>query len=239
MRVVSCSAAILTIAFASPAHGQGFEGVQEFKLTSDGKSAAVVQTHKGSRVKLDMSGMAALNGGKAAPQAQGSYVLIDWKSREMFMVMPSQRMYMAGNIDSMMARGQAMQSRFDPAKSKVTKTGKTETVAGLTCELWHSEAVVNEKVEQADFCITKGAGLMAPPGGAGRQGAMNPEITKLMKQGYGVVKMTRIVDGKPQPVIELVKSDRKKIPASELQVPEGLKRMDMGAMMGGGMGSRN
>ncbi len=227
---------LLTFAFASPALGQGFEGVQEFRITSEGKSATITQTQKGSKVKLDMSGMAALSGGKSPPQAQGSYALVDWKTREMFMVMPSQKMYMAGNIDSMMARGQAMQPKIDPSKSRVSKTGKTETVAGLKCEVWHSESVVNDKPQQADFCITRGAGLMAPPGGLGRQGTMSPEVVKMLKQGYGVVKMDRIVDGKPQPVIELVKSDRKTIAASDVEVPAGLTRMDMG-MMGGGMGA--
>lgn len=237
MRLAACSVAAIMIAFASPASAQGFEGVQEFRISSDGKSATLTQTQKGSKVKLDMTGMAALSGGKAPPQAQGSYALVDWKTREMFMVMPSQKMYMAGNLDSMMARGQAMHPRVEPARSKVTKTGKTETVAGLTCEVWHAESVMDGKPEVADFCIAKGAGLMAPPGGLGREGAVSPEMEKMLKQGYGVLSMTRIVDGKPQAVIELVKSEKKAVPASEVEVPAGLTRMDMG-MMSGGMGGR-
>lgn len=231
MRGIGWSIVLVASAVPAAALAQGFEGVQQFQVTSqDGKAMTMTQISRGGRVRMEMPAMAAMGGG-----GEGAYMLVDWKTHDMNMVMPGRKMYMAGNLDSMAVR---MPSR-DGQDGKITNTGKKETVAGISCEVWRFEGTANGKPTTIDMCLAKGAGLVAPAGGAfggGRPGSMNPAITKMMKEGYGVLKASRVVDGKPQPIVELLKQEKRTVAASEVEVPAGFMRMDMGMMGGPGAG---
>jgi hypothetical protein len=232
-------AGLLLLATPAPVLAQGFEGVQTFRVTNEGgKSATLTQMTKGSRVRMDMSGMAALSGGSAPPMMQGAYMLMDWKAGTVRMVMPPQKMYMSMQMDSILERAEKDVPADDQkrlAGVRFENTGKVETVAGIRCEVWRYSGTANEKPEMMDACLAKGAGFMASAGaGPGRRrGPLNPEMEKLMRQGYGVVKMSRTVDGKPNFALELVSSEKKTLPASEFEVPSDYRGMDMGSMMPG------
>lgn len=123
---------------------------------------------------------------------------------------------------------------------KITKTGKTDTVAGYSCEIWLIESQDAKEKGKAEICIAE-------------QGVSFFHIPMTgMPAEYSF--MSEIVDGKHFPLrmvsfdatnveegrIEVTRIDKKTLDASVFVPPPTYQQMDVGqamaAMMGGGMG---
>jgi hypothetical protein len=118
----------------------------------------------------------------------------------------------------------------------IRATGRTETIAGHTCEHY----VVAADGEQWDICAAKGLGFMGAFGGnpmaGGRGGLSVPvrhrQLYETFKDGFQPLRMERLADGRRELLMEVVSIDRKSLPAGHFEVPEGFRKMDMGGLMG-------
>jgi uncharacterized protein DUF4412 len=224
--------ALVASSYAAPILAQpaGFEGTVAYRLTGSGRGAEMTQMYKGMKSRTEIGA-----GG------QSSAMIMDLTTGVMTVLMPQQKAYMvmdmrkAGQaaaglpfIKDKMARGGA-----PPSMPKVSATGRTEVVAGHTCEYY----VMGEKGE-AEVCSAKGLGMFmfgqSPMGGAAAGsmallGAMSgsPDYLKLFKDGFFPLKMVHGEGGKKEVVMEATRVEKKALDPSLFVPPPDYKEMKM------------
>src|SRR6476619_7896548 len=138
----------------------GFNGVITFvNEGSAGKQDTFVQYTKGRKVRLDGFG------------SQKGAMIVDNDAKVMMMVDPEKKQYMtmteddAKQMQAMMGpmmEKMKQQSKKGAAGGKVSfaKTGQTEPVAGVPCEVYRGEYVEEDgDKEQGEACVATGVGF--------------------------------------------------------------------------------
>jgi len=221
--------AVVTVALLSPAglSAQGaFEGVISLAMMAGkGKPPMdMVQMVKGLRSRSEMKA-----GGKSV------VMITDMAAGRVTTLMPEQKMYMTWDMKTMEQMGQGMpgmprggrkSSRSGPVEvPKITATGRTETIAGRTCEHY----VMGEK-DQMDVCAAKGLGYFGMGGGGPRGGRMGAgavasalppgwsAAVKAYADGFFPLKLERL-DGAARETVMQVKSIEAKSLEDALFVP--------------------
>ncbi len=112
---------------------------------------------------------------------------------------------------------------------KVTKTGKTDTVAGYTCELWD----ITDEGSKATMCIAEeGFSLFhIPLAGAPAQYAWMSELMDGKHIPLRVVTFDKA--GVEEGRVEITKIDKKSEPAASFEVPAGYKIVTLEDMFKG------
>jgi hypothetical protein len=126
--------------------------------------------------------------------------------------------------------GGAAQKDTSPAPPQVTKTTKTETVAGYPCTDWD---VVNADKSKLSVCVAdKGASFFKLPlTGIPTEHAWALELldgNHLPLKGVNFDK-----DGSESGRVEITKLDKKTLDASMFEVPPGYKTVSLEEMLGG------
>lgn len=240
--LAACTLALAALAVAPvPAAGQtGFEGVITFREynKSDGTHSTLIQTSKGSKVRLDGMG-----------GSKGSMIL-DGDAHSMIMIEPDQKKYMTitqADMDQMAAMMPAHATNPRDARNRdyqveLKNTGRTETVAGTKCEIWHGSSTDEEgKKHEGEACIARGVGFEAynialnnPMAGRMREASMQKaveEYKKVLSGGKGVLKMTDLDSGKPVVEMEAVKIEPQRVSDDAFKPPADYTGQSMGQMM--------
>jgi hypothetical protein len=146
LRIAALAGAVAAMGFAAPVRAQNtFEGVIEFRFLNK-DSMTMTQTSKGNMVRIDVHGKESM------PMA----MMYDSKANTMTMVMYAQKMYMVNPMPSL---DSALASH--DRKVSFTKTGQTETVAGVSCTIYKGSSTdANGKVSEGQACLAKGVGFM-------------------------------------------------------------------------------
>jgi len=202
-----------------------FEGEVDMKMTThNGKTMSMQYFVKGNKALSKMDS----EDGKFS--GSGIYNL---QTKQMTIIMDKQKMYMVSQLHP-------EKFQYDNNKHfKVTKTGKTETILGHTCQEWD----YTSDDENGKVWLTPGIGNWW-----GTQ--MAAQSDKLPADQRAMVKM--VVDQKLFPMKwesddksgnsratgEVVKIEAKSLSSSLFEVPAGYKKFDMGAMMGEGSDGR-
>jgi hypothetical protein len=184
----------------------------------------IVQMYKGSQVRMEMN-----QGGREG------VMLLDNSASSMTMLMPQQKMYMTMDLKSMAMPGGAHD--MDHAAPKLTATGKTETIAGRTCEVYRYAEEAG-KPETMEMCVAKGMGYFmmgqGPMGGGGgplgnlaKVGA-NPEYAKLYKDGFFPLRLSRLEGSSSKVMMQAQSIEAKRLDAGLFTVPAGYSEMKMG-----------
>lgn len=224
----------------------GFNGTITFAMHSDkGKTSTMIQTTSGNKLRMEVFDSAKGPG-------QNSGVILDGDAHTMTVVMPEQQKYMTMTQDQMKQTSAAMsgmsgmnagsQSSATGTPWTVTNTGRTETVAGVSCDVYHASGTTRAgKASEGDVCLAKGVGLsiMDPAYqgimGMGRMNAA-PEyaqVSDLLKGGKGILKVTEIKDGKSTVVLEAIKIDRSSPSSSAFAPPPSFTQQEMPQMPAG------
>ena len=122
-------------------------------------------------------------------------MIIDGSAKTRTVIMPARKAYMTAPFDP------AARKPAEAEKSDVqwTRTGKTETVAAVKCEVIHGVGTENGKPKEADLCVARGFGFGGGSTGGGPFSEALTEYANLrLAPGEGIVKMTSIEGGKPQ-----------------------------------------
>ena len=224
----------------------GFNGVITFAIHSDnGKSSTLIQTTSGNKIMLQS--------GDSGGTAQGG-VILNGDAQTMTMMMPGQQKYMRFTEQEMQQRaammggGMGMNKTQTPTGSmSLTNTGRTEVVAGVTCEIYQGTVTdAHGKSGQGSVCVAQGVGLaindfynqMTRMGGGGTGAANSTLVAQtrdLLKGGKGILKVTEIKNGQPSVLIVATKIDRTPPSSSVFEPPAGYTQMQMPAMPAGGM----
>lgn len=194
---------------------QAFEGTLTFRARGDDGDKTITEWVKGSDTRFDFA-----PAGSAV--AQGT-MIVDGKAKTRTVIMPARKSYMTAPYDPS-ARKPGTGEKSDV---KWTRTGKTETVAGVKCEVIHGTGTENGKPKEADLCVAKGLGFGSGSTGGGPFSEALTEYANLsLAPGEGIVKMTSIEDGKAEVQLELTKVDRHTLAVTDFQPPAGFTRIE-------------
>lgn len=212
----------LLAAAAGPSlQAQAFEGTLTFVARGQDGDKTITEWVKGTSTRYDFA--AAGNG---TPQGT---MIIDGSARTRTVIVPARRMYMTVPYDPA-ARTLPTGETSDV---KWTRTGKTETVAGVKCEVIHGVGTENGKPKAADICVARGLGF---GGGATGGGPFSEALTTYanltLAPGEGIVKMTSVAGDTSRVELELTKVDRHALAAVDFLPPAGFARVERPA--GGG-----
>lgn len=198
--------------------GSPFEGIVSLQITGDhgGPQSMDYYVRNGAfRIELQPGG--------DKPQIA---VIMNPKEQLMFMMMPSQQMYMQMPLPKLKEKMEAAAEKPD-----IRKTGKMDRIAGYSCEHWIVKSEIKQKSDSADACMSKELGGFLPFQGMGRGQSQPSWIAEFGEGGYFPLRVTKIGDATP--VIEVTKIQKKSLDASLFQPPADFKKMDMGGMGGG------
>lgn len=243
----SVLAGVVTIGFAmsglvpAVASAQAFEGVIHYTIRDDdGRATEIVQASRQGKVRFG----AIENGresGMIVDSVAGTVTLVDGE-HQTYMVMSRQMMEQMREMTRGMTRNMRRQAQSDDdhPSGKVTRTGRTEVVAGVRCEVWTYDAMEDGHHETGEACLAKGVGVLATGGmGLGMLGGQEArqamqeryrnwgEVGSLLAQGYGMLEAKSFRDGKPNGSIEVTSIERGAPPAAAFQPPAGYKQQSM------------
>src|SRR5206468_9620494 len=99
----------------------------------------ITMTVKGTKMRFDIP-----EGMEGAPHMGGkNYAIVDAPAKKLYTVMDEQKMVMVMDLEKMAEQMKKMKVPGAPAEPssgatppKVTKTGHSDTVAGISCEDW-------------------------------------------------------------------------------------------------------
>jgi hypothetical protein len=212
------------------------------------RTHVMVQYARGKKLRIDS--------GDSTQSAKGSFI-IDGASGTMTILMPSQKRYMQFTPQDAAQLGATMKPLVDSLKKglgtttpttpdnshlSVTQTGR-ETVAGVSCTVYHVTGTDNNgKAVEAEICAAPGVGLLINDA-LGRGGALgafasrmgaDPQtqaryamLKNILSDGKGIVKLTKIENGKKIVELEATKVDRSTPPESLFDIPEGFTKFQM------------
>ncbi len=221
-------AALLALPLAAAAQ---WEGVLDMKLTgkdTSGSAKAFVGK-PGGRFEMNMTSTQAQQMGQG-----GIKMVVLSKTAEpgiSYMINDAQKSYARIDVNEM----QKNLPKSEQDKKWTVKRLGSDSVAGYACEkaLLAQEGGTSEN----EVCVSKeilgGAGML----GAGRRDASSQSLEKAMKaNGLEGMPIRMVVreKGKPEAMVtwELVKAEKRPLPASTFEVPAGYKETSMmGTMM--------
>jgi hypothetical protein len=241
--VVLGTAALGVRGAAAQVTGGGFDGTLTYVIhTETGKTATLVTATKGQKIRVDVAD-------PTNPARQAAF-LIDGAAHTRTILLPSQKKYitmpesMAGAMGSMGGGmgmgGNGAAAAGAPPKFNFTKTGRTETVAGVSCEVIHGTGTASDgKTVEGDVCVAKGVGFnpgaWSQLGGGQAPGHANMDaIRDAIGPGNGVLKMTSTKDGKQEFDLEVTKIDRASPSDAIFTPPADYTTMSMGGMPAAG-----
>jgi hypothetical protein len=177
-------------------------------------------------------------------------MIVDNDAKVMMMVDPEKKQYMTMTEDDakqmqammgpMMERMKQQSKKADPGKFSFTKTGTTETVAGVPCEDYKGEYVdADGEKSDGEACVAVGVGFaldaltfnnpMIQQGGAGYDRMQ--QFRALVAGNKGILKAKSYKDGKLKTDMEAVKIDKTSPADAVFAPPAGYKEIRMADMM--------
>lgn len=254
-RAVLVAAVTLGLAWSglgpSAAAAQAFQGTIRFTVRDEnGRATDITQFSRPGKSSFMAVESGKPGGGMIVDSTAGTMTIIDNGEKTYTVINLAMMQQMMQGMAGM-ARGMQRGNRADadPApKGTITPTGRSEVVAGVTCQVYSYDGTSDGKHETGEVCLAKGAGVMAGgqipgqlPGMMGMQARQSMQqrlrawgpLGTLLSQGYGILKATNNEDGKPNGSLVVTAFQRGTPPDASFQPPAGFKEKSMGDMMGG------
>jgi hypothetical protein len=195
--------------------GGPFEGEITMNVTEAGKPPhTITYDVKGTKMRFDSPAE------QSGPMG-GGYVIFDTTNKKMTAVNDAKKSAFIMDVNAMGAQNPAM-AQAAQTKPNVEKTGKTDTVAGYSCEIWH----VSDEKGSGDVCVAKG--ISFPKLGRGA-----PSWQSMLEDGFPLRAVMNDSTGKEKDRMEVTKIDKKSLDDSRFEVPAGYQTMNMEDMMKG------
>jgi Domain of unknown function (DUF4412) len=212
---------ILSLTCAEAAHAADFEGVIHMRNTSKNRTSEFDWYAKGDKGRMEIQ----------AQDGRKMFWIMDGKNRRMIMPMPEQKMYHEISLGD----GEAMEAVPD---FEFVRTGKTETIAGHTCEIILIKDKKTNKTN-SEVCVAKGLGAFMATGDMGRPGQRaEPAWVKQFREqfkegGFPLRTIMRHDDGSEETRMEVTTVEKKRLDDALFTVPADYKKFDMAEMMRG------
>ncbi len=218
---IALAAACALVGGSNGLTAQGFDGIIKFVSYENAANPdTMTQITKGSKIRFEGMGKGVDNEGGAMIM-NGDTRLILLTEQKMYMELPA----------SLGAREVAKES--SKHRGVAEKTGKTEVVAGVPCNVWHYKGTNDDgAAEDGEVCMAKGTGFMVNRLAGGMEAqyfdAGGAAFVAEMKNGGGIMKVTE--NGKVKLVA--VKVEATSVPDAMFAPPPGYTKMGMGGMGG-------
>lgn len=194
-----------------------FEGAVTIRISSSTPRGAMDQEME----YLMRAGKVRVN--LAAPvgmPAAGPSLLLVPADKKMYMLMPAQRAYMEMSMFDSLVTAAAKRAPGAGDEATVVRTGKMETVAGVTCE----HVLITAKAGTADMCLSRELGRFVNPTDAIRQ---RGAIRWQRELGNEFPLKVTMPDGSVP--LEVVKVERKRLANDLFTVPGAYTKLAMPA----------
>jgi hypothetical protein len=219
MRSISATATLIALVAAvaggASAQGKSFEGTVTFEGGGGrGESGGFAYSIKGSRVRFEPQG-----------GRMPMYMLMDMEAHTMRVVMTAQNAYMEMELPD------ADDASAAASKNAPVNTGRTDEVAGRTCEIW----TMSEDGKEFEMCLARDMGTFMQGGGPmmGRGRAAPPAWQReLRKGGFFPLRVAEKTGGTAKTVLVATKVEEKKLDDALFDVPAGANKMSMPPGMG-------
>jgi len=215
--LLTATAAFATAVLAAPAGAQSpFEGTVTIRMSSRTPQGVMNQQMeyltRAGKVRVNLAAPAGMPVG-------GASIIFMPAEKKMYMLMPAQSAYMEMIMSDSLAAAAAKRAPGAAEEAKVVRTGKMETVAGLSCE--HVQVI--SKTGTADMCVSKELGRFVNPNDAVRPngGAWQREL------GNEFPLKVTMPDGSVP--LEVVKVERKRLSNDLFTVPGTYNKLAMPA----------
>lgn len=198
--------------------GGPFEGAITMNMTSAGKTETMIYEVKGDKMRFDRP---------AGPDS--GYAIVDGK--KITSVDDKKKMAIVMDMNAMPTAGGAAAAAA-AKKPNIEKTGKTDTVAGYSCDIWK---ITEDNGNKTEACLGKGIAFPA-------FGKSNDWTAELMAdKSFPLRAVTTDASGAEKNKMEVTKIEKKSLDDSRFQVPAGYQVQNMEDMMkalGGAMGRK-
>lgn len=199
-----------------------FEGVLHMKTTHLDMGSA--ETAMDWYVKGDMARME-----RKREDGRNHVMIMDGRKRSMVMLNPEKKVAMEFNLDDASGKmGDLMKEELD--KKSVDRTGKTDKVAGYSCEVWRVSDKQTKKVEH-EICVAKGFGRGATAFMDPKrvQESSQPSWVKQMAKegGFGLRTINYGEDGKESFRSEVTGIEKRSLNADLFIVPSDYARQNL------------
>jgi len=209
IRAVRLAVGAVVVWFAAaPAYAQSFDGAITFRLSA--VTPQGVRTEMAEYLTRDGSVRVNLGG------ARGMSVLTVPAERKLYLLMPSQRRYaeLPASASALLDPAAA-----PPSDVTVTRTGKSETIAGLTCQ----HVLVARGASSTDVCLTRELGRYVNPLDAMSEGNLPAWQKALAAEGFPL-KVTAADGSVP---FEVIKVERRSVAKDHFVVPLDYSRTEL------------
>jgi hypothetical protein len=165
-----------------------------------------------------------------------AYLIVEPADKKLYAVMDAKKQVVLIDLDKLVAQAKTFGAQPHAADAngnaaEVQKTGKTDTVAGYSCEIWH----ITSKKSVGDLCIAEqGTSFFhIPLTGVPAEYAWASEITD---GKHFPLRFVASENGAEQGRLEVTSIQKKALPAEEFTVPAGYNVLNLEQMLGAMMG---
>ena len=175
---------------------------------ASGGASAMDWYLKGDKARVEMS----------RGEGQKNVMIFDAQSRIMQMAMPGQKSYMEISMGG--DRGEHLKDALE--KQSVERTGKTDKIAGYSCEVWRIMDKETNRLKN-DICVAKGFGKAATfwidPKDM-RRSSQPAWVKQLIEEGgFGLRSVHYDAQGKESSRMEVTSIDKKRLDAALFAFP--------------------
>jgi hypothetical protein len=210
---------------------EGEIGVQVKTTTQTTPVPPMVLSVKGSKVRVDLP-----DGMNAPGLGARTHLVLDTPAKALYAVIDDQKQVVKLELDKLGEQFKSMKPPGAPAEAdktpaappRVTKTGRTNVIAGYKCEDWD---VVSPKGERAQICVSaeNASFFEMPAAGLPADQAWAREIfdgqhLPLRFIGYDAA-------GGEETRLEVTRLERKPIADTAFAIPEGYKVVDLSQLI--------
>jgi hypothetical protein len=216
--VTRSAVALVALVAAAPACSKKpFEGEITMHTTAAvGPAHDLVLKAKADKLRFDMKGTTG----------EETHGLYDPEANKVTVFLDSQKAYMDMDFSS----GAAAKPNIDPKSASAKKTGKSETIAGMSCDDYSVEDGTGKRTE---VCLA--SGLVYFDIGSLRPGGSVPSLAALefkAKKLFPLKSVEYDATGKETTRMEVTKIERKTLDGALFVVPADYKKVEMPRLPG-------
>jgi hypothetical protein len=218
-----------------------------------GRTTEITQYSRPGKTAFMAAETGKAGGGMIVDSSAGTMTIVDGENKTYTVInlaaMQQMMRGLAGMARGMTHRGPDSSDGSAP-KGTITPTGRSEVVAGVTCQVYAYDGTNEGKHETGEVCLARGAGMMVGgnimgqmPGMGAMPGMQRESMQQrlqawgplgaMLTQGYGILKATNFENGKPKGSMVVTAFQRGAPPEGVFQPPAGYTEKPMGGMMGG------
>ncbi len=241
----------------SRAAGQAFQGTIRFTVHDEaGRTTEITQLSKPGKTAFMAAESGKPGGGMIVDSTAGTMTILNAEEKTYTVInlaMMRQMMQglagMAKGMPGMTHRGADSAGHPEGPKGTITPTGRSEVVAGVTCQVYAYQGTNDGKHQTGEVCLARGVGMMLNGGIGDMAGMMGMQqqrqtmqqriqgwgpLATMLAQGYGLLKATNFENGQPKGSMVVTALQRGPPADAAFQPPAGYTEKAMGDMLGGG-----